>query len=150
VAQYPTADDEVHIVTIDDLKIIYSGIELDNVINVGQISASESLPAQLDINKLVTRHCAILGRTGSGKSNAVSVILESIAKSDHLRSERIILIDPHGEYNDSLSNYCKVYKINAEINKGQSELTIPFWALPFDELLSIFSGRLSDTQKDYV
>jgi hypothetical protein len=150
VAQYPTADDEVHIVTIEDLKIIYSGIELDNVINVGQISASESLPAQLDINKLVTRHCAILGSTGSGKSNAVSVILERIAKSAHLRSERIILIDPHGEYNDSLSNYCKVYKINAETNRGQSELTIPFWALPFDELLSIFSGRLSDTQKDYV
>lgn len=150
VAQYPTADDEVHIVTIDDLKIIYSGIELDNVINVGQISASESLPAQLDINKLVTRHCAILGSTGSGKSNAVSVILERIAKSAQLRSERIILIDPHGEYNDSLSNFCKVYKINAEVAKGQSELTIPFWALPFNELLSIFSGRLSDAQKDYV
>src|SRR5690606_8342885 len=47
-------------------------------------------------------------------------------------------------------NYCKVYKIRADVNKQQSELHIPYWALPFDELLSIFSGRLNDVQKDYV
>lgn len=150
VAQYPTADDEVHLVTIDDLKIVYGGLNIENVITVGQISASESLPAQLDINKMVTRHSAILGSTGSGKSNAVSIILEQIAKNSHFKSERIVVIDPHGEYNDSLSKFSKVYKINADTSKGQSELTIPFWALPFDELISIFSGRLNDTQKDYV
>ncbi|MEZ4947571.1 MAG: ATP-binding protein [Cyclobacteriaceae bacterium] len=150
VAQYPTADDEVHLVTIDDLEIVYGGLNIENVITVGQISASESLPAQIDINKMVTRHSAILGSTGSGKSNAVSIILEQIAKNQHFKSERIIVIDPHGEYNDSLSKFSKVYKIDADASKGQSELTIPFWALPFDELISIFSGRLNDTQKDYV
>jgi len=150
VAQYPTSDDEVHLVTIGDLQIIYGGFDQENVITVGQVSASESLPAQLDLNKMLTRHCAILGSTGSGKSNTVSVILEAISSRTKLKSERIIVIDPHGEYNDSLTNYCKVYKIRADINKQQSELYIPYWALPFDELLSIFSGRLNDVQKDYV
>lgn len=150
VAQYPTADDEVHLVTVDDLRIIYGGLNIENVITVGQISASESLPAQLDINRMVTRHSAILGSTGSGKSNAVSIILEQIAKNVYFKSQRIIVIDPHGEYNDSLSKFSKVYKINADTAKNQSELTIPFWALPFDELISIFSGRLNDLQRDYV
>lgn len=150
VAQYPTADDEVHLVTIEDLQIIYGGFNKESTITVGQISASESLPAQLDLNKLITRHCAILGSTGAGKSNTVSIILEAIAKSEHFKSQRILLIDPHGEYNEALNKQCKVFKLNANLQSQESELHIPYWALPFDEFVNIFSGRLSDAQKDYL
>lgn len=149
VIQFPTADDEVHLVTLEDLELIYGGIEEKSSIRVGNISVSESLPAKIDLDKLVTRHCAVLGATGSGKSNTVAILLEAIAKSD-LKSARILLIDPHGEYNDSLVESSTVYKVNADIPKGQVELCIPFWALPFEELISSFPGRLSDQQKDYV
>lgn len=150
VAQYPTADDEVHLVTIDDLQIIYGGFDKDETINVGQISASESLPAQLDLNKLVTRHCAIVGSTGAGKSNTVSIILQSIATSTNFKSQRILLIDPHGEYNEALKNQCQVFRVNADLSIGEKELYIPYWALPFEEMLSLFSGRISDAQKDFL
>lgn len=150
VAQYPTADDEVHLVTIEDLEVVYGGLNKETAITVGQISASESLPAQIDVERMLTRHCAILGSTGSGKSNAVSVLLESIANNQSLRSARILVIDPHGEYNDSLKKHCKVFKVNADSALNQFELRIPFWALPFEEIMSIFSGRLNDTQRDYV
>lgn len=150
VAQYPTSDDEVHLVTIEDLALIYGKVDPNSSIQVGQISASESLPARIDLNKLITRHCAILGSTGSGKSNAVSIILQAIASNSILKSRRILVIDPHGEYSDVLEGYCKVIKVNAEIAKGESELVIPFWALPFEELISIFPGKLNDAQKDYV
>lgn len=150
VAQYPTANDEVHLVTIDDLQIIYGGFDKEDTINVGQISASESLPAQLDLNKLVTRHCAVVGSTGAGKSNTVSIILQSIANSSKFNSQRILLIDPHGEYNDTLRNKCQVFRLNADTSNGEKELQIPFWALPFDEFVNIFSGRLTDSQKDHL
>lgn len=149
VAQYPTTDDEVHLVTIEDLQIIYGGFDKESSITVGQISASESLPAQLDLNKLVTRHCAIVGSTGAGKSNTVSVILEAIANNPIFHSHRILIIDPHGEYNEALYKKCKVFKINANPANGESELYIPYWALPFDEFVNVFSGRLSDAQRDY-
>lgn len=150
VAQYPTADDEAHLVTIDDLQIIYGGFNKDSSITIGQISASESLPAQLDLDQLITRHCAIVGSTGSGKSNTVSIILETIANSQYFKSQRVLIIDPHGEYNEALSKQCKVFKLNANSAVGESELYIPYWALPFDEYINIFSGRLSDSQKDYL
>jgi len=149
VTQFPTADDEVHLVTLQDLESIYGSYDEQNSINVGNISVSESLPARLDLNKLVTRHCAIVGSTGSGKSNTVAVLLESIAKGD-FQSSRILIIDPHGEYNDALKDYSKVYKIKADATKNQEELYIPFWALPFEELLSIFPSSLNDSNKDYV
>ena len=149
VTQFPTAEDEVHLVTLDDLNIIYGGFDESNSITVGNISVSESLPAKIDLDKLVTRHCAIIGSTGSGKSNTVAVILESIAKGG-FKSARIILIDPHGEYDETLSKYSKVYKVKTDLSKGQSALHIPFWALPFDELMRSFPGNLSDQQRDYI
>lgn len=149
VTHFPIVEDEVHIVTRDDLNLIYGEIEDDSSITVGHISVSESLPAKLDLNKLVTRHCAILGSTGSGKSNAVAVLLEAIAESS-FPSSRILVIDPHGEYNETLKEYSKVYKINSDQDKHQSELSIPYWALPFNELLKIFPGTVNEKQLDYI
>jgi hypothetical protein len=149
ITQSPTTGDEVHIVTIQDLNVVYGGWNEASSITVGNISVSESLAAKIDIDKLVTRHCAILGSTGSGKSNTVAVLLEAIAKND-FRSSRILVIDPHGEYNEALKGYSKVYKVNVDTSKNQNELYIPFWALPFDELLKIFSGNLSDANKEYI
>ena len=147
VTQYPTTGDKVHLVSINDLDVIYGGYEDSNSITIGNISASESLDAKLDLDKLISRHCAIVGSTGSGKSNSVSVLLEAIAKRN-FPSSRVLVIDPHGEYNDALSSYSRVIETNPkeEINK----LNIPFWALPYNELISIFSGNLSDVQLEYV
>lgn len=147
VTQYPTTGDKVHLVTINDLNVIYGGYEDSNSITIGNISASESLDAKLDLDKLISRHCAIVGSTGSGKSNSVSVLLEAIAKRN-FPSSRVLVIDPHGEYNDALSNYSRVIETSPKevINK----LNIPFWALPFNELMSIFSGNLNDSQLEYV
>ncbi len=148
VFQSPTTGDKVHLVTIDDLNIIYGGYNETNSIDVGNISISESLNAKIDLNKLVSRHCAILGSTGSGKSNAVGVLLKAIADKG-FKSSRILVIDPHGEYNSVLKSQSTVYKIRADIDKGEKELNVPFWALPFNELMSIFSGNLTDQNREY-
>ena len=147
ITQFPTTNDKVHLVTIKDLDVIYGGLNDDESITVGNISASESLGAKLDLNKLISRHCAIVGSTGSGKSNTVAILLESIAKRE-FKSSRILVIDPHGEYNEVLKEQSKVYKINASAE--ENELYIPFWGLPFNELTQIFSRNISDVHKEYL
>jgi len=149
VTQFPNPEDEVHLVTFDDLKIIYGGLSEEKSIVVGNISAAEGLPARIDLDKLVTRHCAIVGATGSGKSNAVAVMMEAIAGGKY-KSCRILIIDPHGEYDESLRGMSKVFRISADSSKGQNELYVPFWALPLDELLSAFPGSVSDVNRDYL
>ena len=148
VSQSPTAGDRVHLVTIKDLNVIYGGFDEKNSITVGNISVSESLDAKIDLNKMLSRHCAILGSTGSGKSNSVGIVLSAIANKG-FKSSRILVIDPHGEYNSVLKNKINVYKIKGDDSIESKELLIPFWALPFEELMSIFSGNLSDQNKDY-
>lgn len=147
VTQYPTTGDKVHLVTINDLDVIYGGYEDSNSIIVGNISVSESLDAKIDLDKLISRHCAIVGSTGSGKSNSVSVLLQAIANRN-FSSSRILIIDPHGEYNDALSKFSNVIEINSKVE--ESKLYIPFWALPFNELMKLFSGNLSDQNREYI
>jgi len=148
--QFPIAEDEVHLVTEEDLKLIYGGYAPQKSIKVGQVSSSEGLAARLDLDRLVNRHCAILGSTGSGKSNAVSVILDSIASKSSLTKSRILIIDPHGEYSDRLRDYSQVFKIGADSSKGEKDLVIPYWALSFSELIDSFAGNLSDKQREYI
>lgn len=148
VSQSPTTGDKVHIVTIKDLDVIYGGYDENNSITIGNISLSESLSAKIDLNKLVSRHCAILGSTGSGKSNTVGVILNAITEKK-FKSSRILVIDPHGEYNSVMKGKSNLFKLQSDIETNEKELYVPFWALPFNELISIFTGTLSDNNKDY-
>ncbi|MDO7977729.1 ATP-binding protein [Oceanotoga teriensis] len=151
ISHSPTTGDKAHLVTLKDLEIIYGGYDDTNSVEVGNISVSESLVAKLDIDKLVSRHSAIIGSTGSGKSNTVGVLLKAIADKK-FKSSRILVIDPHGEYSSTLKEISNVYKIKDQINKGSSEkeLYIPYWALPFKVLLDVFSGNLSDSNKEYI
>jgi len=112
-----------------------------NSIEIGKHSSSENLSVYVDIHKLVLRHCAILGSTGSGKSNTTVSVLKAIL--DDYKGSRIILVDPHGEYASAFSS-AKVFKINDPKNP----LYIPFWLMNFDELAYFLVGaKPSDDQK---
>src|SRR6266487_1116258 len=65
ISIYPTIEDEVHIVADEDLAIIYATSN-PSAIRIGTLTSSDGLSAYIDIDKLLTRHGAILGSTGSG------------------------------------------------------------------------------------
>lgn len=146
ISQSPTTGDAVHIVTIQDLEIVYGGYDEHSSINIGHISVSESLNAYLDLDRLVSRHFAILGSTGSGKSNAVGITLKSIIQKKFGKT-RILLLDPHGEYNSVFGKDSEVFRINTD--KNANHLYIPFWALSFQELVKLFDGNISEQNKEY-
>lgn len=143
VGTYPTINDEVHIVIEKDLLDIY-GKKDSGSIEIGKHSSSENLSVYADLHKLVLRHCAILGSTGSGKSNTTVSILKAIL-SDY-EGSRVILVDPHGEYTSAFPD-AKILKINEVANP----LFIPFWLMSFDELAYFLVGaKPTDDQKpDY-
>ncbi|MER8822772.1 DUF87 domain-containing protein [Mesorhizobium sp. M0991] len=94
ISQYPTIDDEVHLVSETDLQAIYGRVgALNNYVRVGHITGSESIDALVDINKLVTRHSAIVGTTGSGKSTTVAGILSALSDPGRFPSSRIVVLD---------------------------------------------------------
>lgn len=145
ISQYPTIGDEVHLVSQDDLEQIYGHINKPYFVKIGHIAGSESISASLDINKLVSRHSAIVGSTGSGKSTTVAGILQALSNQNNYPSSRIIILDIHGEYSNALGDKANIYKINADKKAKfpERELYLPFWALNFEELCEICFGSFS-------
>lgn len=134
IGTFPTINDEVHIVTEEDLKEIY-GVKKNGFIEIGKHASSENLPVYVSLHNLVLRHSAILGSTGSGKSNTTAHIIKTILDSSG--GARLILVDTHGEYSSAFEGKAKVFKINHETNP----LLIPFWTMNFDELSFFLVGR---------
>lgn len=134
VGTFPTINDEVHIVTEKDLKIIYD-FDSTGQIELGKHASSTDLPIYLDLQKIVSRHLAILGSTGSGKSNTTARVIYNIL--DKFKGSRMILVDVHGEYASAFPHLSKVMSLNNDT----SPLYIPFWAMNFDELSFFLVGR---------
>lgn len=147
ISQYPTIGDEIHLVSEADLKRIYGQPNKPYFVKIGHIAGAESIPALIDVNKLITRHSAIVGTTGSGKSTTVASILNALSDSSKYPSARILIFDIHGEYAQALKDKANIYKINADSNTSEKELYIPFWALNFEELCEISFGKFSN-EKD--
>jgi hypothetical protein len=151
LSQYPTIGDEVHLVSESDLKKIYGQPDRPYFVNIGHISGAESISALIDINKLITRHCAVVGTTGSGKSTTVASLINALSNPAVYPSSRILILDIHGEYGQALRERANIYKINADETLGENELYLPFWALNFDELLEIsFGGFANEKDKTIV
>jgi len=146
ISVFPTLDDEVHVVTEEDIALIYGSLS-PSMIQIGTHAASESLPATIDLDKVVTRHMAILGSTGSGKSNTVAAFLKAIT-SGVFPSAQVVVIDPHGEYSAALKGQARVFSIG----DAKNPLLIPFWALSFDELGWFLVDRrtASESQQDII
>ncbi|HVW73164.1 MAG TPA: DUF87 domain-containing protein [Rhizomicrobium sp.] len=143
IAQYPTIGDNVHIITENDLQRIYGRSNNPTFVKIGVLAAAPSIPALLDINRLVTRHSVVVGATGSGKSTTVAGLMNALSSADY-PSSRILMIDVHGEYARALRDRASIFRIGANEKLGEKELYVPYWALNFDELMSVAAGGLDD------
>jgi hypothetical protein len=141
----PTIDDEVHLLTQDDLQELYA-TAANAPLTVGHYASSESLAAVLDLQQLVTRHAGIFGSTGSGKSNTVAILIKAISES--YPSAKIVIFDPHGEYSSALPE--QAYTVG--IKTGAGELAVPYWALPYEEFAWFFMDKRGQetTQDMYI
>lgn len=150
VYRYPTIGDEVHLVTEADLAVVYGSETSRNHIEVGSLSSASSIPARVEINKLVTRHCAVVGATGSGKSTTVAGLLHKLSDSVRFPAARVVLLDLHGEYAEAFRKKGRIFRVSPDVTRGEQSLAIPYWALTFEELLPLTLGDLDDMARGRV
>ncbi|AEL05075.1 ATP-binding protein [Xanthomonas campestris pv. raphani] len=147
LSQHPNINDAVHLVTEADLRRIYGSISDDQVI-IGHLASAENIDVRLSLDALVTRHSAILGSTGAGKSTTVASLLRSIIRKDEPAGSpgaRILMLDIHGEYTKALADVATIF--SATPSQGQEPLFVPYWALEAGELLDFVTGGLSEAHE---
>lgn len=137
VGSYPGLDDAVHFATSDDLRVVFPPAD-EHHVRIGCLAAAEEVPVCLDAGRLVMRHAAVVGSTGSGKTSAVASLLQRFAR-DGWPAANIVVIDPHGEYPRALGVDASVRSVLAD---GEHGLRVPFWALPATDILRVFAGSI--------
>lgn len=87
--------------TTNFLNTIYSidKGDLDKAIELGVDSRTKSVRILASIDKLLTRHIAVLGSTGYGKSNFNALLTRRIAEK--YTKSRIVIFDINGEYSQA-------------------------------------------------
>src|SRR6185312_2005417 len=94
VTEYPNIGDGAALLTERELGLVYGGADSDHA-HIGDLQQSAAIGVHVDIDSLVSRHFAMLGATGVGKSSGVAILLQQIL--DTRPNLRIFLVDPHNE-----------------------------------------------------
>src|SRR5215207_2609405 len=74
VTNYPPIGDAVDLITAQDLRTVYAPSGSDQI-NVGTLQQDSSVIAYVDVEEMLSKHFAVLGSTGVGKSTSVSPLL---------------------------------------------------------------------------
>ncbi|WP_064435744.1 ATP-binding protein [Pseudoalteromonas neustonica] len=112
---------------------------------------SDDNQTYLNLDKLMGRHTAILGTTGSGKSCTVASIVQSILSS--YECPRILFFDIHNEYpsafgyNQSDQNDSFKSRTNAI---PWSKFSLPYWFLDLDEFFGVYNIEPGSNQKAII
>jgi hypothetical protein len=137
VGSYPGLDDSVHFATADDLRAVFPAGGTKRL-RIGHLSAAEEVPVCLDAGRLVTRHSAVVGSTGAGKTSTVATLLQEFARGGW-SAANIVVIDPHGEYASALGSDAAVSSV---LGASGARLQVPYWALPAADIMRVFAGSM--------
>src|SRR5918911_436360 len=107
----PEPGTEVYEATPNDLAAIFSpsGSEW---IRIGSLLRNTEVDARVNVDKVVSRHLAVLAMTGMGKSNLVSLLAKEIAKINGT----MVIFDYHDDYSTLDMGSNNINLLDARIN----------------------------------
>ena len=131
VTSYPAIGDAAVALSTPDLTKIYD-IDKSVGVELGRLQQDAGVKAYANIHDMISKHFAILGSTGVGKSSGLASLLRQILA---VRPDlRIFLLDGHNEYAHCFGDRALVI--------NPANLKLPFWLFTFEELVEvIFAGR---------
>jgi hypothetical protein len=122
VTRYPIPGAQVLAVTTEDLRSVFAADDSPHI-EIGTVYPTDDIRGTLYVDPMLSKHFAILGSTGTGKSTSVALILHRISQ---LSPEgHIVMIDPHGEYSAAFKGCGELF--NAD------NMQLPYWLLNFEE-----------------
>jgi uncharacterized protein len=153
---FPQIDRECFLLEGGNLQRFMSllGRDLDEKqrLELGHFVIDRAAAAIANGDRFFQRHAAVLGSTGSGKSYAVSLILE---RAFARKFANIIVFDMHGEYASlanppaknggaAISPIASAFKIAGPgdlDSPPENALFLPYWLLNREEMLSMILDR---------
>ena len=132
---------------------------------LGLLENHPDLKITMDLKKTITKHIAVLAKSGAGKSYTVGVLLEEIIK----KNIPIIILDPHNEYGtlkypntdkkdvkrlekfglepEGFLDKIKEYSPDTQINPQAEPISLDISKLKPNDLMEALPQKLSPAQQ---
>ena len=126
ISTYPQLGAVAHRIRSRDLTAVYH-VGHGLPVEIGTLSQDETISASVNVDDMLSRHFAVVGTTGVGKSTAVSILLRSaVAVKPNLR---VLILDPHNEYSSAFPNQ--------SVTIDSASLDLPFWMFKLEEFAEV-------------
>lgn len=137
VRSFPVLGEPVYNMSPAELTLIFNR-ENEACIEVGRLQQDSSIVAKVRVDDLLSKHFAIIGSTGSGKSCTVALVLQAILNENPMG--HVVLFDPHNEYSRSFGNRAEVI--------DQDSLDLPLWIFDFVETCELLCSEIEDQARE--
>ena len=124
VTSLPSLGDPIYLADKHDLTRIYAPPGVASI-KIGSLFQNSAVPARLLTDDLLSKHFIVVGSTGSGKSSALSIVLQRLLEDT--AGAHVVILDIHNEYGAAFGDL--VEHINLE------NFNLPLWMLNFQELV---------------
>ncbi len=137
VRSFPVLNEAIYNMSPQDLELIFNK-ESAASIEIGRLQQDNSIVAKVRTDDLLSKHFAIIGSTGSGKSCTVALVLQAILKEN--RQAHVVLFDPHNEYSKSFGDMAEVI--------SNDTLDLPLWMFDFVETVELLTSEIKDQARE--
>lgn len=139
----PSPTEKVYVASSDVLRLVFLESEKYSF-KLGKLVQDKEIDLYIDGNNFFSKHIAVVGSTGSGKSCTVAKILQEatgISEGNNINKEKqknahIIIFDIHSEYKAAFTmEDSQKFSVNyLDVEK----LKLPYWLMNSEELESLF------------
>ena len=136
VTKFPIPGAQVHPVTSDDLRAVFAADDRAHI-EIGTVYPTDDIRGALYIDPMLSKHFAVVGSTGTGKSTSVALILHRI--SELSPEGHIVMIDPHGEYSAAFKGCGELFNVE--------NLQLPYWLMNFEEHCEVLLTTQGDERE---
>ena len=133
VSALPSLGDGILLADKHDLTRVYAPPQAASI-RIGSLFQDASVPARLLIDDLLAKHFLVVGSTGSGKSSAITCVLQRLL-AEHAHAH-IVILDVHNEYAASFGGLVEPITLD--------NFNLPFWMLDFPEMTAALVSRDGD------
>jgi DNA helicase HerA-like ATPase len=141
LATYPALFAPVLIGSEHDVELVFRPPAMATTVSIGEAVASPGQEVRLDVNALLSRHSAIVGTTGAGKSCTVTALIDGLLGLD-MPSMNVVIFDSNGEYAGAFESATeRGKKANALVigpaKDARAPLLVPHWFMNNAEHLEL-------------
>lgn len=125
----PTVNNPVYAVLPSTIDKVFESFS-EGTFSIGKLTLLPTQLAKINLDAFLSRHAAILGQTGGGKSWTVASFLQKIQNS--FKKSTVVLFDLHGEYKNVFTDADYI---------DANDIELPYWLMNSEELLGLMVDR---------